>query len=220
MSKTIVEKLNLHKFQKTAVLNRPQEDTGLAGLSSFDTALTGTGYELVFAFVLEMKAMQQLVQTVIDRGCLTRGGYLYMAYPKKGNPVYPTFIHRDELFAGLGADEDGYIGTSDLKFARMVGYDEVFTVVGLKNEPRKSASTAKPSQRVDDYLDRIPEVEKDLEPFPEALAFYRTLTPGYRKGWARYVYSAIQEDTRAKRRMEMAEALGLGFKAIEQYRNR
>ncbi|GAA3324658.1 hypothetical protein GCM10020331_053420 [Ectobacillus funiculus] len=40
--------------------------------------------------------------------------------------MYPTFIHRDDLLGGLGADEDGYIGISNIKFARMVGLDDVF----------------------------------------------------------------------------------------------
>lgn len=33
--------------------------------------------------------------------------------------------------------EDGYVGNSDIKFARMVSMDDVFTVVGLKREKRK-----------------------------------------------------------------------------------
>lgn len=59
-----------------------------------------------------------------------------MAYPKKGNKEYATYIHRDDLMQGLGADDEGYIGSSDLKFARMVGLDDVFTVVGLKEDSK------------------------------------------------------------------------------------
>ncbi|WP_286185003.1 YdeI/OmpD-associated family protein [Bacillus sp. SD075] len=39
----------------------------------------------------------------------------------------------------------------------------------------------------------ISEIEKDLQHFPDVLAFYQSLTPGYRKDWARYVYRAEQE---------------------------
>lgn len=227
MSKTIVEKLNLHKYKKAAVLNHPEGETLLPGLERYDTAADGRGYDLVFAFVLDMGELQKLVSRVIDGEVLAEGGYLYAAYPKKGNKVYPTYIHRDELFAGLGAsEEDGYIGTSSLKFARMVGLNDVFTVVGFKSEARKkgaaaaSAAASKPSQRVGDYVAMIPEVEKDLQGVPEVLAVYQSLTPGYRKDWARYVYSAVQEETKAKRRAEMIEALRAGYKSTDDYRRR
>ncbi|HEY4389930.1 MAG TPA: YdeI/OmpD-associated family protein, partial [Paenibacillus sp.] len=119
--------------------------------------------------------------------------------------------------------EDGYIGTSTIKFARMVGLDDVFTVVGFKEDSKgkdksKGSTSAKPSQRVDDYIAFIPNVEKDLEDTPELLTFYSSLTPGYRKDWARYVYSAKQEETIAKRREEMKMILQAGYKTRELYR--
>jgi len=138
-----------------------------------------------------------LVNRVIENHELNKNGYLYIAYPKKGNKVYPTFIHRDDLMKGLGADEAGYVGNSTIKFARMVALDDLFTVVGLKEDSKnKNRPSAKPSQRVDDYVHYIPEVERDLENHPELLAFFRSLSPGYRKDWARYIYSAKQEATR------------------------
>lgn len=221
MSKTIVEKLNLPKYKKVAVLNKPEGEDSLAELVEFDTELASDKYDLIFAYTLDMGSLQAVVKQVLDKDCLDKSGYLYAAYPKKGNKVYPTYIHRDSLFAGLGADEDGYIGDSSLKFARMVGMNDVFTVVGFKLEARKqnkTASKSKPSQRVDDYEVMIPEVEKDLQAAPEQLAFYKTLTPGYQKDWARYVYSAVQESTRAKRRVEMIKVLGEGYKSMELYR--
>lgn len=221
MSKTIVEKLNLHKYKKTAVLNQPSGEQLLKGLDQYDTELKDTGYDLIFAFAFDMESMQQLVKKVIDDNQINEDGYLFVAYPKKGNKVYPTYIHRDELMDGLGADEDGYIGSSSLKFARMVGMNEVFTVVGLKEEARsKRQRSPKPSQSVDDYIAMIPAVEKDLHDDQAALAFYRSLTQGYRKGWARYVYSAVQEETREKRREEMKAVLGAGFKSMDLYRRR
>jgi len=219
MTKTIVEKLNLHKFKRVAVLYRPEGEHSLSGLSDYDTELTGGPYDLIFAYVLHIESLRDLVHQVIDQNNLNQGGYLYAAYPKKGNKVYSTYIHRDSLFEGLGADEDGYIGTSSLKFARMVGLNDVFTVVGFKAEARKKKdASSKPSQRVEDYIAMIPTIEKDLSDRPEALAFYRSLTPGYRKDWARYVYSAVQESTRAKRRTEMKKILGEGYKSIDIYR--
>ncbi|MFC4301927.1 YdeI/OmpD-associated family protein [Cohnella boryungensis] len=219
MSKTIVEKLNLHKYKRVAVLNEPENEHSLSGLVDYDTQLTASGYDLIFAYVLTMESLQELVQKVIDRRQLNQDGYLYAAYPKKGNKVYPHYIHRDSLFDGLGADENGYIGTSSMKFARMVGLNDVFTVVGFKEETRKNDDrSSKPSQRVDDYISRIADVEKDLQDTPQILAFYQSLTPGYRKDWARYIYSAKQEETRAKRREETKQILGQGYKSMEIYR--
>ncbi|MBT2291411.1 YdeI/OmpD-associated family protein [Paenibacillus albidus] len=221
MTKTIVEKLNLLKYNKVAVLDMPEGTQDLEGLSGYDTRLLeGSGYDLIFAFVLDMESLKGLVDRVIQDHRLNKDGYIYLAYPKKGNKVYPTFIHRDDLLGGLDADEEGYIGASDIKFARMVGLNEVFTVVGLKEDARnKNRISAKASQCVDDYIAFIPEVEKDLQNTPELLAFYQSLTPGYRKDWARYIYSARQEATRAKRREEMLRILGEGYKSRDLYLN-
>lgn len=101
----------------------------------------------------------------------------------------------------------------------MVGLDDVFTVVGLKEDAGgRNQTSSQSSQRVDDYISLIPSVEKDLEDTPELLAIYQSLTPGYRKDWARYVYSAKQEETRAKRREEMKMILQAGYKSRELYR--
>ncbi|MBN6884878.1 bacteriocin resistance YdeI/OmpD-like protein [Cytobacillus horneckiae] len=218
MTKTIVEKLNLQKYKKAVILDTPKGSNYFDGLTDYDTKLKAGGYDLIFAFVLEMDALKNLVQKVIAGNYLNEKGYLFMAYPKKGNKVYQTFIHRDDLLAGLGADEDGYIGSSDIKFARMVGLDEVFTVVGLKVEARKSRPSSKASQCVDDYIAMIPDIESDLQDAPELLSFYQSLTPGYRKDWARYVYSAKQEATKAKRREEMKMILDKGYKSRDLYR--
>jgi hypothetical protein len=166
-----------------------------------------------------MESLKEVVNRVNRQANLRKGGYLFAAYPKKGNKVYPTFIHRDDLLEGLGSDEDGYIGTSSIKFARMVGLDDVFTVVGFKEEARgKAQAAAKLSQKVDDYIALIPNIEQDLSDSPELLTFYSSLTPGYRKDWARYVYSAKQEETIAKRREEMKMMMRAGYKSRELYR--
>ncbi|WP_134683836.1 YdeI/OmpD-associated family protein [Brevibacillus migulae] len=221
MAKSIVEKLNLHKYKSSAVLNLPEGIDYFAELSNHAKELvSGRSYDLIFAFVFDMEALKELVDQVIEKNYLNPNGYLYVAYPKKGNKAYPTYIHRDELFSGLGADETGYIGTSTIKFARMVGLDDVFTVIGLKEESKiTNPASAKASQRVDDYIALIPEIENDLQDTPDLLAFYQSLTPGYQKDWARYVYSAKQEATRDKRREEMKMILGAGYKTRDLYRS-
>lgn len=219
MEKTIAEKLGLHKYKQAAVLNQPEGTDYFANLDGYDTSLKEHAYDLIFAFVLDMESLKQLVNRVIVKRQLNKNGYLYAAYPKKGNKVYATYIHRDDLLGALDSDEEGYIGTSDIKFARMVGLDDVFTVVGFKEDAAgKGKVSSKPSGRVEDYVALIPSVEQDLEDEPALLAFYRSLTQGYRKDWARYVYSAKQEETRAKRREEMRTLLRAGYKSRELYR--
>ncbi|OAB35305.1 YdeI/OmpD-associated family protein [Paenibacillus glacialis] len=219
MAKSIVEKLNLQKYEKVAVLDQPDGTDYFTELTGYDTSLKDHAYDLIFAFVLDMDSLKELVDRVIEHEHLNKSGYLFAAYPKKGNKVYPTFIHRDDLFAGIGSDEEGYIGISNIKFARMVGLDDVFTVVGLKEDARgKGKTSSQSSQCVDDYISLIPSVEKDLEDTPELLTLYQLLTPGYRKDWARYVYSAKQEGTRVKRREEMKMILQAGYKSRELYR--
>ncbi|WP_251551970.1 YdeI/OmpD-associated family protein [Neobacillus muris] len=218
MAKTIVEKLNLKKYAKAAVLNLPEGADYMAGLEGYDSELADPPYDLIFAFVLDLESFKVLVNQVIEKNNLNKNGYLFVAYPKKGNKVYSTFIHRDDLFPSLGVNEEGFVGTSNIKFARMVGLDDIFTVVGLKEETRnKKQTAAKASQCVDDYIELIPEVEKDLKDTPDLLAFYQSLTEGYRKDWARYVYSAKQEATRVKRRDEMKKILGAGYKSRDLY---
>lgn len=219
MPKTIVEKLNLKKYEKAAVLNLPDGADYLTELHNYDTELASSKYDLIFAFVLDTESLKATVNKVIEENYLNKNGYIFLAYPKKGNKVYPTFIHRDELMDGLVTGENGYLGTSNIKFARMVGLDDVFTVVGLKEESRNTKNTStKASQCVDDYIEMVPHVEKDLQDIPELLAFFQSLTPGYRKDWARYVYSAKQEATKAKRREEMIMILGAGYKSRDLYR--
>lgn len=215
----IVEKLKLQKYNEVALLHIPDDTTYFGGLSTYDTSLVDKKtYDLIFAFVLDMKSLQSIVQEIIEGNHLEKKGYINLAYPKKGNKVYPTYIHRDELLAGLGANEDGYIGGSTIKFARMVALDDVFTVIGLKEEAKsKNAKSTKASQCVDDYLEMIPQIERDLHDVPDILAFYQTLTPGYRKDWARYVYSAKQVATREKRRREMKTILDQGYKSRDLY---
>lgn len=219
MNKTIVEKLNLQKYTKIAVLQQPSGANYFEQLGQYDTSLLDESYDLIFAFVLDLESMHALVTEVIEHNYLHKNSYLFCAYPKKGNKTYSSYIHRDDLFEGLGADEAGFIGTSNIKFSRMVGLDETFTVVGFKVDSRsKAQESTKASQCVDDYIDRIPLIEQDLEARPDLLAFFQSLTPGYQKDWARYVYSAKQESTKAKRREEMKMILGFGFKSADLYK--
>lgn len=219
MTKSIVEKLKLKKFEKVALVDVPTGSDYFSELDDYDTKLAKSTYDLIFAFVLDMDSLKKMVYNIIENNYLNKNGYLFLAYPKKGNKKYPTFIHRDDLLEGVGANEAGYVGTSNIKFTRMVGLDDVFTVVGLKEDSKnKDKLSSKASQCVDDIAKWIHDIEYDLKDTPDVLVFYQSLTPGYRKEWARYVYSAKQEATKEKRRKEMKEILGAGYKSRDLYR--
>ena len=64
VAKTIVEKLNLQKYQKAAVLNLPEGADYLAELADYDKELADT-YDLIFAFVLDMESILKMTQSKI-----------------------------------------------------------------------------------------------------------------------------------------------------------
>ncbi len=211
---TIVDKLNLSKYKNMAVLNQPS-DYNL--FNDYKSTLSGD-QEAIFVFVETIDEMVNYVQKVINEDQLKEKGYLFFAYPKKGNKRYDTFIHRDDIFPTMKVDEDGYVENSDVKFSRMVSMDDVFTVVGLKREKKKAKKSSAASQCVVDYEDNVKDIEKLLSVHPNELKFYQELTPGYQRDWARYIFSAKQQKTRDKRLEQMVDILSQGYKSIDLYR--
>ncbi|QOY35213.1 YdeI/OmpD-associated family protein [Anaerobacillus isosaccharinicus] len=213
---TIINKLNLTKYKNMVVINEPS-DYNL--FTDFKTTISGD-HDAIFIFVETMNEMVEHTERVIRDQLLLQNGYLFFAYPKKGNKRYDTFVHRDEIFPTMKVGEDGYIGNSDIKFSRMVSMDDVFTVVGLKREKKKEKQSPAASQCVADYQENVIDLEKLLAEYPNELAFYQNLTPGYQRDWARYIFSAKQQKTRDKRSQEMVDILSQGYKSIDLYRQK
>lgn len=212
---SIIDKLKLTTYQNFVVLNEPKDYTVF---TDYPTTLT-KHHDAIFIFTETLEELKQQTRNIIDSPeLLEEKGYLFFAYPKMGNKRYKTHIHRDELFPALKVDSDGYIDGSDIKFARMVSMDDVFTVVGLKQEKKKAKKTAPASQRVGDYVDHIKDIEAILSNHPNELAFYQNLTPGYRKDWARHIFSAKQQKTRQKRIEQMIDVLSQGYKTLDLFR--
>lgn len=214
---TIIDKLNLNKFTNIAVINRPSDyDVFTEQMTSFSE-----NHDAIFTFVKTMEEMVKQTQYILsNEQLLLEKGYLFFAYPKKGNNRYKTFVHRDEIFPAMNVGDDGYIGNSDMKFARMVSMDDVFTVVGLKREKKKVKKTSAASQCVADYEDNMKDVEALLGDHPHELTFFKSLTPGYQKDWARYIFSAKQQQTRDKRQQQMIDILSQGYKTIDLFRRK
>ncbi|SCC30195.1 YdeI/OmpD-associated family protein [Bacillus mycoides] len=214
---SVIDKLKLNKYTNMVVINEPN-DYEVFG----DKPTTfSKEHDAVFIFVETLDEMVEHTNFIIkNEELLLEKGYVFFAYPKKGNARYSTFIHRDEMFPALNVGEDGYVGNSDIKFARMVSMDDVFTVVGLKREKKKAKKTPAASQCVADYADRIQDVAALLANHPAELKFYQSLTPGYQKDWARNLFSVKQEKTRKKRLEKMIEILSQGYKTIELFRKK
>lgn len=213
---TIINKLNLSKCKSMTVLNQPSDYDVFNG---YKMTLSGE-HDAIFIFVETVDEMVKHTQQIIHEQQLLEKGYLFFAYPKKGNKKYETFVHRDEIFPALKVGEDGYVDNSDVKFSRMVSMDDVFTVVGLKREKKKTKTSTAASQCVADYEDHVKEIEKLLTDYPNELKFYKELTPGYQKDWARYIFSAKQQKTREKRQEQMIDILSQGYKSVDLFRQK
>lgn len=213
---SIIEKLKLNKYNM-AIINQPSDyDVFIDQKSSFLK-----DHDAIFVFIKTIDEMVTQTKFILDNDqLLLEKGYLFFAYPKKGNNRYETFVHRDEIFPAMNVGEDGYVGNSDLKFSRMVSMDDVFTVVGLKREKKKAQKTSAASQCVEDYQDNVKDVEALLADHPSELKFFQGLTPGYQKDWARHIFSAKQKATRDKRSQQMVEILSQEYKSLDLFRQK
>jgi Bacteriocin-protection, YdeI or OmpD-Associated len=218
-TKTIVDKLNLRKYESKLILNLPEDIDDFSEMN-FDGSITKEKYDLIFAFVFNLEEFSNELNKVIEKQLLSDKGYLFFAYPKKNNPQYKEYIERDQIFPYIKVGEDGYVADSNLKFSRMVSLNDVFTVVGLRSEKKKDTPSSKKSQCVDDYIVHVDDIKRYLGKNLELLSTYNTLTFGYQKDWARYVYSAKRKETQEKRLLEMEDILGEGYKSMDLYRRR
>lgn len=216
--KSIIEKLNLTKYPSRLVMNKP-DDIGDLDSIDFDDEIKHEKYDVIFSFIFNMIEFKQRIEFIIDKSLLNNKGYIYFAYPKKDNPQYKEYIHRDSFFEELTVDEDGYYDGTDIKFSKMVSMNDVFTVIGLKLEKKKATKSSSPkSQTVDDYIQYIEDLKEFLKGREDVLEKYNQLTFGYQKDWARYVYSAKRKETQDKRLEEMVMILSEGYKSKDLYK--
>lgn len=217
MEKTIVEKLNLNKFDAKLVVDLPDESY-LTDLESFDQTKKAEKYDLIFVFATDDKEDFAKKFTKFSSNLTENGSYV-VAYPKKGNKKFDGFIGRDELFDLLNIDHDSKeIAGTTLKFSRMLALDEIYTVIVIKNQAKKTAKSSAASSRVSDYEAKIPELRQILAENERSLSFFDDLTAGYQRDWARYIYSAKQEKTQEKRINEMFSAFDGAFKTADLYK--
>lgn len=174
-------------------------------------------FDRVLAFVYSVEGMVKTVQQFVQADTLQEGAYIFLMYPKKGNKQFDTYIGRDDIFPAFQVDDEKYVLGSAIKFTSLQSLDETYSILALKKQTKK-AKKIKTSQRVDDYVEHISKIEAYLTSYDEVLIQFQALTPGYKKTWARYIYSAKKEETQQQRLAEMKELLKQGYKTKEHYR--
>lgn len=204
------KKIRIDKYALKAVLHCPP-DISLFGDIVHDKDLCASHYDFIFVFIYSLSEFHEHVLRIIREERLNAGGVLFFAYPKKGNKQYKAYIGRDDFFDIIRMDDEGYVQQSSIKFNRMVALNDVFTVIGLKHQVRRMSAN-KPSQCVADYVEKIEPLRLLLSSEPQALSFFEQLTPGYQRGWARYVYGVKQTTTQQRRLEDTIQLLLQGYK--------
>jgi len=209
----LIEKFKLNTYKNLPILDLP--DYLISELSVLGTHPLLAQQEAILVFTTSNTDFFTRLEDLVQKDPVPDGGVILICYPKKGNPLYPTFVHRDEIFPKVKMDDDGFIYGSAYKFNRMLGFDDNFTLLEVKKVLNHKA---RPAQVGSDYVKYIPAIEALLKDEPKALAFYQNLTPGYRKDWAVHVYSTENLETRSKRIAEMIKLLNEGHKNMTLYR--
>lgn len=134
----LVKKLRLEKFPHRLMLQKPGPVTELEGIA-FETVVNQSPYDLALAFVFSLDEMATMIQQAASENWLCDDGLLYLCYPKKGNKTYPDYIGRDDIFPFLKVDLDtGLVPGTRFKFNSMAAFNDVFTVIGLKQLSKKA----------------------------------------------------------------------------------
>lgn len=66
----------------------------------------------------------------------------------------------------------------------------------------------------------IPQVADLLADDPKLTAFFTDLTVGYQREWARYIFGAKADDTKARHIADMRKILAAGYKSKRAYGSR
>lgn len=207
----LLDKLRLSPQQQVGIIGRPDPTV----LPDFpDLVLAEAPAESLTAIVCFVTTLAELVAQVtafVHCVKLVPGGRILLAYPKKGNSRYDTYVGRDDVFPSLGIDDtvDQILG-SKFAFNQMVAFDDTFTVIGLKDvsgTPRRQRP-----KETNPAPELVAQLEAELRPYAAAANFYATLTPGYRRQWAQWVYGAKKEETKQKRFAQAVDLLTAGVK--------
>lgn len=214
-----LERLGFTKHDNIAVEHLPAElEAQFSQLHIQPEATTATDLLVLFGF--SVPQIKTALARIADAHSLTENGTIYLLYPKMASKRYPG-VNRDALFNGLSVNEDtGEVAATGLKFSRMRSFNADFTMVDLKWLASSPRPRTTPSQRVADYVERIPELQSRLQHTSgqqRAATFFEQLTPGYKREWARYIYAPVREATQTSHFEQMLTALNAGAPNWETY---
>lgn len=211
----LITKFKLDSYPGLPILNCP--DYLKEEFKSLKVVPLAAKQTAILVFTDSNPSFFSTLETLVKKDPVVDQGVILICYPKKGNPRYPSTVHRDEIFPKVQMDDDGFMFGSAYKFNRMLGFDDCFTLLEVKKVEHFKAGS-RPSQSGADFIQFIPKIETILSEDPQALAFYQTLTPGYRKDWAVYIFSTDSDITRNKRIEQMKQLLKEGHKNMTLYR--
>lgn len=209
----LYRKLNIDKFNKICIVDKP-DDIYYFNDIDFDKIILKENYDLIIYFVYDLNTMENQIINTEKRELIPFKKSIYFIYPKKSSKNYDKYIKRDDIFLYLNVDENtGFIKDSEFKFYKMVSFDEDFTLVGLRREKIEEFN----ENKYIDYSDFIEDIENVLSKYSKALKYFEKLSFGYKREWARYVFSAKRQNTKDKRIEEMINILNLGYKSKAGY---
>lgn len=209
----LYRKINLDRFNKICIADKPNSIYYFNDID-FDNNILKDEYDLIIYFVYDLNTMENQIINTEKRGLIPFKKSMYFVYPKKSSKNYDRYIKRDDIFIYLNVDEKtGFVKDSEFKFYKMVSLDEDFTLVELRREKIEEVN----KNKYIDYSDFIVDIENILSKYPKALKCFEKISFGYKREWARYIFSAKRQNTKDKRIEEMINILNLGYKSKAEY---
>ncbi|MBF6977684.1 YdeI/OmpD-associated family protein [Aerococcaceae bacterium zg-BR22] len=201
------KKLALHHYHDVVLVNENEYSTELLALDVKRDFSWQQQYDCVLIHVFSIDEMKEQLYRLHEHQTLREGGLCYLLYPKLNNSIYPG-IHRDHIFPALGVDDAlGFLPGTAYKFNRMVSFNTIWTIIGIKHLTFKEQqrlmrqSDNRPSGRVSDYVQYESDLMQRLT-LDENTRF-KQLTPGRQRQWLRHLYSAKTQPTKDKRLNEL-----------------
>lgn len=202
MDELIKKRLKIDDFKNILLYSKPKENNMFDKLNySIEKP------NLVVMFCYSLEEIKKNFDTLI----VDENTEIFMLYPKKDNILGHKEITRDEILNYLSVDKKGYINNSNYKLNKMVQVDKNYTLLGFIKKHRIDNKKSE----IDKYIEYIPVIEKKLNTNKKALKIFNELAYGYKKDWAKYIFS---DKSKVENRIEeMIKILIKGYKTRNMY---
>ncbi len=208
MNITLTRSIKVDQAKSIVVLNQPDKAHDLDGVI-YTTKLT-KNHDRIISFVFNYEDLVKIILEVDKKDYLEEKGMLVVAYPKKTNKVFDTYLERDICMEKMTITGQNYVLETKLKFNGLLAYNDEFSAwTFLKRTPKNNENLGTPKERewigVEELL-KIIDNNIILEKFNQ-------LSLGYQRQWTNYVMSAKTAPTREKRLLEMYDLIMSGVKS-------